>query len=102
MSRLDTVIEKLSLALSPKHLSVLDESHMHNVPKGAESHFKVVIVSELFAKMLPVKRHQTVYKVLEEELAKGLHALSIQAFCPEQWRDASISASPDCRGGSKN
>lgn len=32
--------EKLTLAFSPQHLDVLNESYMHNVPKGAETHFK--------------------------------------------------------------
>lgn len=32
---------KLAAALNPQHLDVINESHMHNVPKGTESHFKV-------------------------------------------------------------
>ena len=27
---------------------VINESYMHNVPKGSETHFKVVVVSEQF------------------------------------------------------
>ena len=30
------------------HLDVVNESHKHNVPKGSESHFNVLIVSETF------------------------------------------------------
>ena len=29
-------------------LQVINESYMHNVPKGSETHFKVVVVSEQF------------------------------------------------------
>lgn len=33
--------EKLQAAFSPDHLDVLNESYMHSVPKGSETHFKV-------------------------------------------------------------
>ena len=44
----DTITEKLTAALTPLHLQVMNESHMHSVLPGSESHFKVVIVSEQF------------------------------------------------------
>ena len=34
--------------LNPLHLEVVNESHRHSVPDNAETHFKVVIVSENF------------------------------------------------------
>jgi stress-induced morphogen len=30
------------------HLDVVNESHKHNVPKGSESHFNVLVVSDAF------------------------------------------------------
>jgi hypothetical protein len=33
--------EKLADAFAPQYLDVINESYMHNVPKGAETHFKV-------------------------------------------------------------
>ena len=44
MSMKQTIESKLGEALSPSHLVVKDESHMHNVPDGAESHFNVFVV----------------------------------------------------------
>lgn len=41
--------KKLEDALSPKHMEILNESYMHNVPKGSETHFKVLIVSDKFS-----------------------------------------------------
>jgi stress-induced morphogen len=35
------VREKISSSLQPTFLDVINESYKHNVPKGAESHFKV-------------------------------------------------------------
>ncbi|XP_073780991.1 bolA-like protein 1 isoform X1 [Danio rerio] len=38
-----TIRTKLSKALNPEHLEVINESHMHAVPPGSESHFKVLV-----------------------------------------------------------
>ena len=34
-------------SLAPEHLELVNESHMHSVPPGSESHFKAVVVSLL-------------------------------------------------------
>ena len=51
----DRIESKLRDALAPLHLEVVNESSMHNVPRGSEAHFKVVVVSERFARF--VERH---------------------------------------------
>lgn len=43
-----SIREKLIQRFSPEHLDITNESYMHNVPKGSETHFKVVVVSEKF------------------------------------------------------
>lgn len=94
--------EKLRAALAPAHLEVVDESHMHNVPKGSETHFKVVVVSERFEGMSAVKRHQLVYGALDEEIRKkkGIHALAITSRTPGEWQAApAANVSPKCAGG---
>tara|TARA_R110000787_G_scaffold36145_28_gene92519 strand:- start:1234 stop:1560 length:327 start_codon:yes stop_codon:yes gene_type:complete len=95
--------EKLRAIFSPAALTVLNESHMHSVPPNSETHFKVVVVSDLFAGQRLVARHQAVNAALADELAGPVHALSIQAHTPEEWqkRGGTILESPDCRGGSK-
>jgi BolA protein len=91
----------LQRSLDVQHLEVINESHAHAVPMGAETHFKVVVVSPAFVGLLPVKRHQVVYRALGEELRSGLHALTITARTPEEWAaDPSALESPACRGGS--
>ena len=50
-------------ALQPAHLQVINESSGHGgYFPGKESHFKVVIVSECFAGLRLVQRHQKVYQ----------------------------------------
>jgi BolA family transcriptional regulator, general stress-responsive regulator len=82
-------------------LQLDNESHMHNVPKGSESHFRLVVVSDAFAGLMPVKRHQRIYALLQDELAGPVHALALHTFTPDEWaaREQSAAASPACRGG---
>ena len=46
MSMQNTIQTKLTQALAPSWIEVVDESHTHNVPKGSESHFNVFVVSD--------------------------------------------------------
>lgn len=93
---------KLQGAFRPNHLAVANESHMHNVPPGSESHFNVVLVCDGFEGMRKVARHQQVYKVLAEHLSGGVHALALHTYTPVEWqaRQQQAPASPDCKGGS--
>lgn len=102
MSMRATLHDKLVDALSPAALEVIDESHMHAVPKGAESHFKIVVVSDAFEGVPLIRRHRVVHEALKDELTR-IHALSVHAYTPVQWtaRGEVIPASPPCRGGSK-
>ncbi|MFP4063608.1 MAG: BolA family protein [Halochromatium sp.] len=104
MSRKDRLHDCLNTALSPMHLEVTDESHMHNVPEGAESHFKVLAVSEAFVGEKPIDRHRRVNALVRDELAAGLHAVAIHAWTPQEWFDkggGAAPASPECLGGGK-
>lgn len=98
------VRQALAAAFAPAHLEVHDQSHMHSVPRGAESHFKVVVVSPAFAGKALVARHREINAALADELRGGIHALSIEALTPEQWsaRGGQVLASPPCLGGSKS
>jgi stress-induced morphogen len=47
--------KKLTESLNPVHLDILNESQMHNVPPGSETHFKVVVVSDKFDNLSLIK-----------------------------------------------
>ena len=100
----ETIEQKISEALSPTHLQVINESHMHNVPPGSESHFKLVVVTDTFSGVPRVRRHQTVNGILKDELAGLIHALSMETLTMEEWerKGGVVRASPDCLGGSKH
>jgi len=102
MSIQQTITSKLEQALSPEHLEVINESHMHNVPEGSESHFKVVIVSDAFKDKMLLARHRMVNKALQEELEGGVHALALHTLTMEEWFEkGKAPESPPCEGGSK-
>ena len=103
MNMQQTITSKLEKALSPQHLEVINESHMHNVPEGSESHFKLVIVSDDFKDKMLLARHRLVNKVLEEELKGSIHALALHTMTMEEWFEKGKAAeSPPCEGGGKN
>ncbi|MBE2893954.1 BolA family protein [Spirabiliibacterium falconis] len=91
----------LTQAFEPHFLVVENESHMHSSGKGADSHFKVVIVSDAFAGKRAVARHQLVYQALKQG-ENGIHALALHTFTPEEWQQREgVIASPRCAGHGK-
>lgn len=97
MSIAETIKARLA-ELSPQHLELVNESHMHAGP-ATDSHFKLILVSEAFAGLRAVARHQKVYSLLAEELAGPVHALALHLYTPDEWKTASVPASPNCQGG---
>ena len=102
MSLEQQLIERLQ-QLSPSHLEVVNESSGHGgYFPGKESHFKVIVVSESFAGLRLVQRHQKIYSVAGELLSPGkIHALAIHAFLPEEWQGQDTS-SPNCAHAPKS
>ena len=96
----EQIENKLEKDLEPWHLEVINESPNHNVPDGAESHFKIVIVSEKFLDIRAVRRHQLIYSALAEEMKK-IHAIAIHPYTTNEWKDISGEdlKSPNCLGG---
>lgn len=61
--------------------------------KGEGSHFEVVAVGDMFDGMSRVKKQQTIYAPLMEQIASNaIHALSIKAYTPQEWeRDKKLN-----------
>ena len=98
----NSIITKLTSTFEPMHIQVLNESYMHSVPVGSETHFKVILAANNFVGKRQVQRHQAIYACLAEELKSGVHALALHTFSPDEWLSSGIvPASPQCLGGSK-
>jgi len=103
MSMQTTIEQKLASEFDADYLQVENESHMHNVAPGSESHFKVTIVSNSFNDQMLIKRHRMVNSALQQEMQQ-IHALALHTLTPQEWqaRAGSVADSPKCRGGGKN
>ena len=96
MPKIDLLQAALA-SLQPQQLDVPDESHMHS--RGLETHYKAVIVSEQFAGLNAVKRHQKVYAAVGELMGQ-IHALALHTYTPDEWTQQGVApASPTCKGG---
>lgn len=95
--RIEAVLQDI---FTPHYLEVLNESHKHTSGRGADSHFKVVVVSTHFEGKRLVPRHQMINQALQAEFDRGMHALSIQAMTPDEWakKGGTVVKSPNCLG----
>ena len=85
--RIAMIRERLTTALSPVMLDIIDESHKHAGHAGARQgggHFIVKIASAAFAGQGLLQRHRLVYEALGDAMHKDIHALSIQAYTPQE------------------
>ncbi len=79
---------KLTNELSPTHIEVKDESHLHaghaGAREGGQSHFRVFIVSHAFDGLSRVARQRLVNQLLAEELKQQIHALALKTITPQE------------------
>jgi BolA protein len=86
----DRIEQKLTQALDPVHLKIVDNSLEHaghtgaNHPSG-ETHFEIEIVSPVFEGMSKIARHKRVYEVLADEITERVHAISITTVSPQEY-----------------
>lgn len=81
-----TIERKLRERFAPAALDIIDDSARHaghaGAQPGGETHFTVAIVSAAFAGLGRIARQRLVYETLAEELAGGVHALSLTTLAP--------------------
>ncbi len=84
----ETIRTKLTEALKPARLDIVDESHKHaghagSRPEG-ETHFRLTVVAAAFAGKSRVERQRMIHRLLEVELAQRIHALSLATLTPDE------------------
>jgi acid stress-induced BolA-like protein IbaG/YrbA len=50
-----------------------------------DTHFEALVVAPEFAGKRSIARHQLVYAALGPRMGREIHALSIQAYTPDEW-----------------
>lgn len=82
----DEIHTRLTEALAPSVLHVINTSHQHAGHAGddgsGESHWIVVVASDRFTGMRRIDRQRLVNKALADLLATRIHALEIRARAP--------------------
>ncbi|ABE30690.1 bolA-like family protein [Paraburkholderia xenovorans LB400] len=79
---------RLAAALAPvESIRITDDSAQHAGHAGASAggHFSVTIVAAAFAGKARVARHRMVYDALADAMQRGIHALAITAYTPEEF-----------------
>ena len=56
------------------------------VQSDDDTHFEAVIVAAAFEGKRSIQRHQLVYAALGPRMGREIHALSIQAYTPQEWQ----------------
>ncbi len=82
------ITERLRAAFDPRHLEVIDESHLHAGHAGAKSgagHYRALIVSAKFSGISRIERRRLVYAALADEMGPEIHALSMTTLAPDEW-----------------
>ncbi len=78
---------RLQEALSATSIEIVDDSHKHVGHAGARDgrgHFSVRVVAACFRGLRPVARHRLIYDATGDLFETDIHALSIQAYTPEE------------------
>ncbi|PNS08220.1 BolA family protein [Solilutibacter silvestris] len=86
-ARVDAIRSALETALQPEALDVIDDSARHAGHAGARDgrgHFKVRVVSGVFAGQGLLARHRAVYDALGTLMQTDIHALQIEAKTPQE------------------
>lgn len=81
--RVELIRMRLTAALSPTALEIIDESEQHAGHEGARDgggHFRVRIVTDRFTGLRAVQRHRLVYQALGDLMQTDVHALAITAL----------------------
>jgi BolA protein len=86
-TRLERMRSHLAAALETDQIELIDDSHRHAGHAGARDgrgHFRVRVVSEKFAGLRSLQRHQLVYRSLGDMMQTDIHALNIVALTPQE------------------
>lgn len=72
--------------LEPIALTLTDESAMHagHQGNGGGAHFKLTMTSSHFCEKSQIMRHRLIYQTLNDLMPHKIHALSIQAYAPNE------------------
>ncbi len=76
--------------MDPKDIRQLIEAGFDDavvqVRSDDNTHYEAVVIASEFEGKRPLARHQLVYRCLGARMGNEIHALSISALTPDEWR----------------
>ena len=77
--------------MSPAEITQLIEGGFEaaivKVMSDDNTHFETLVVAAEFEGKRPLARHQLIYQCLGDLVGNEIHALSITALTPDEWRE---------------
>tara|TARA_A100001037_G_scaffold191523_1_gene171342 strand:+ start:150 stop:398 length:249 start_codon:yes stop_codon:yes gene_type:complete len=58
--------------------------------RGTGDHFSIIVISDKFEHQPLIKRHQMIYNLFKNEITKSIHALQIQTYTKNEWKNKKI------------
>jgi len=75
--------------MTPEQITALIQAALPQarieVRSDDNTHFAATLVAAQFEGLRPLARHQLVYRALGERMGGDIHALSIEAYTPQEW-----------------
>ncbi|MCC5794913.1 MAG: BolA/IbaG family iron-sulfur metabolism protein [Chromatiales bacterium] len=75
--------------MNPEEIARLIEAQLPGsqvqVHSSDNVHYEAVVISATFDGQRKLQRHRQIYAALGERVGGDIHALSIQAWTPEEW-----------------
>ena len=87
MSTITDLMQERLEQLKPLSLDIRDDSSQssgHEGAKGGGGHYWLSIVAQAFSGKARIQRHRLIYSALGDLMQQKIHALSIEAFSPEE------------------
>jgi acid stress-induced BolA-like protein IbaG/YrbA len=75
--------------MQPQEIEALIRAHLPETTATVQStdnvHFDALVISPAFAGKRTLQRHRLIYGALGNRIGGDIHALSIQAYTPDEW-----------------
>tara|TARA_B100000427_G_C15232157_1_gene473866 strand:+ start:145 stop:399 length:255 start_codon:yes stop_codon:yes gene_type:complete len=59
--------------------------------RGTGDHFSIIVISDKFTNISLVNRHRMIYTLFEDKIVTEIHAMQIQTYTLDEWKQKKIS-----------
>lgn len=86
LSATEILLRERLATLNPQTVEIVDDSAAHAGHAGAQrgGHYRLLIISAAFTGKATLARHRIVFDALGDLMHSKIHALSIQAYSPDE------------------